>query len=376
MKSLWSSLCCCSLIQSTLMTLAFSALLAHAGGRSYFYIGLTTGAGFMLLGFVLANRMSRSISEPFKILAEVSRLLARGNFKDAYIIASETPLRYKEFDFSFRKTIADLQQVEFRKVQTEKLNVTEEMLASITHSLLNPLTTISIFSSALLDEEPSADWRNQIHSIKGETQRCLQILEGLTYLGRVKKPEKKLLAVVPLLEEVVRRANDSFLSLGFEISYQFTAHPSVLADHSQLRQLFLQILMNTKDALAVASDWKRKDWKGKLAISVWENPRLATIQFVDNGCGIPSEYVPSVIHPFFTTKQNQSGMGLGLAMAAEIVKVHGGEMRVSSEEAAWTKVVIELPLATDQSSQAAAGLKTKKMPEDAGVNSSNATTAA
>jgi signal transduction histidine kinase len=112
--------------------------------------------------------------------------------------------------------------------------------------------------------------------------------------------------------------------------------PPVAADPDQLQQVLVNLTMNACDAA---------DAGGHVEIGAVVEGARARLEVVDDGCGIPPEHRHQVFDPFFTTKKRGQGTGLGLAVTAQIVRNHGGEIELASEIGAGTRVTVHWPLA-------------------------------
>jgi signal transduction histidine kinase len=112
--------------------------------------------------------------------------------------------------------------------------------------------------------------------------------------------------------------------------------PEVPGDRSQLQQALLQLLSNSKDALTGRP-------KPRIGVRVRREGGKASIEIEDNGCGIPAVALGRVFDPFFSTKPQGQGSGLGLSIAYGIVKQHAGSIEASSQEGRGTKMLVTLP---------------------------------
>jgi signal transduction histidine kinase len=112
--------------------------------------------------------------------------------------------------------------------------------------------------------------------------------------------------------------------------------PAIAADPGQLEQVLVNLLLNACDACSAGGHVRARaggdDGGVEIAVS-------------DDGCGIAPEHLPSVLDPFFTTKKRGQGTGLGLTIAADIVKNHGGTLEIESELGGGTTVRVRLPAA-------------------------------
>ena len=129
-----------------------------------------------------------------------------------------------------------------------------------------------------------------------------------------------------------------------------------------LGRVFLNMVGNACDATnerRLASD---DDYKPTLAVATRRMAETVEIRVRDNGTGMPQEVVEKIFNPFFTTKPTDKGNGLGLAISSDIVRQHGGTIRVDSEEGSHTEMIIDIPLAPpvleapDEESEAAPGV--------------------
>jgi signal transduction histidine kinase len=120
------------------------------------------------------------------------------------------------------------------------------------------------------------------------------------------------------------------------------AMPLLTLDVGKMKQVFMNLLMNAKQAIGK---------KGAIKVDTLydKDLRLAAIHFTDNGCGIVPEIMSRIFDPFFTTKGTGEGTGLGLSVSYGIVKGHGGEILVESEPGVGTTFRVLLPVETENS---------------------------
>jgi signal transduction histidine kinase len=111
--------------------------------------------------------------------------------------------------------------------------------------------------------------------------------------------------------------------------------PEVMASTNQMRQVLLNIFKNAKEAMPSG---------GTLSVRTAKEDQKVLIQIQDTGIGIPEEIRDKIFEAFFTTKQKVKGVGLGLSVCYGIVKDHGGEIKVDSEEGKGTTFTISLPV--------------------------------
>ena len=117
------------------------------------------------------------------------------------------------------------------------------------------------------------------------------------------------------------------------VTRRYEPHPSVLADPQQLKQVFLNLVLNSLEAM---------NGQGQLALQTTTHDGELAVTITDNGPGIPAKALPHIFEPFYTTKP--TGTGLGLAVVQGIIKEHRGRVHVESKNGHGTSIRIYLPI--------------------------------
>ena len=275
------------------------------------------------------------------------------------------------------KALEDLARAQDQIVMREKLAALGELTAGVAHEIRNPLNFVKNFSEAseeLLEElqevlEESGDkldreQRSLLEEIRGDLvgnlqrirshgDRANRIVHDMLMMGRSSADVQEV-DVNGLLEEYTRlayhsaRASDTEFQL--DVKLDLDPEVGVLKVVPQdLGRVFLNMVANACDA----TDEKRRaagsrepggvPYAPTLRISSKREAERTVIRIRDNADGMPAEIVEKIFTPFFTTKPAGKGTGLGLAMSADIVREHGGTIRVDTEPGAFTEMVIDLP---------------------------------
>lgn len=234
-----------------------------------------------------------------------------------------------------------LQRMQMQLVHTEKLASLGELVAGIAHEINNPLSGILIFSDLLakdkrLDPALSPD----LETISSEAKRCAGIVKGLLEFARDYQPRTEPTDINQVLVDSLRLVEKQSTFQNVAIVRQLAPDlPHILADQNQLKQVFINILINAGQAM---QDLKR----GKLIINTeiakTDGNETIRILISDSGAGIPEEQVNKLFDPFFTTK-GTGGTGLGLAVSYGIIQSHGGNITVNSTVGVGTTFIISLP---------------------------------
>jgi len=165
-----------------------------------------------------------------------------------------------------------------------------------------------------------------------------RIIKGLLSFARPSPPCLDATNIEPILEEACLFLKEEMAKAKIEVCRHYWPGPlQVLADAQQMRQVFLNILLNTVQALPHG---------GTVTLRTVPEPPLlpwtgVRVEIADTGAGIPAEYLRRVFDPFFTTKEG--GTGLGLSVSRRIVAAHGGELSVESQEGHGARFTIRLP---------------------------------
>ena len=232
----------------------------------------------------------------------------------------------------------ELKQMQAQLIRSEKLASQGELVAGIAHEINNPLTGILVYSSLITsDPKLDPDLKPDLEIIVRETQRCASIVKGLLDFSRVSPPQKRPLTLGKVMEEALNLVVHQSLFHDIAITKHYARDlPQIMADHNQIEQVFINLLINAGQAMTGA---------GELTITTGLVPGGASVfaSIRDTGCGIPEERLGKIFDPFFTTK-DQKGTGLGLSVSFGIVANHGGKIGVESEEGAGTTFTVILPL--------------------------------
>ncbi|MGB4223072.1 MAG: [Fe-Fe] hydrogenase large subunit C-terminal domain-containing protein [Syntrophorhabdus sp.] len=253
-------------------------------------------------------------------------------------LLGESKKIYQQLEKSHRElqiSHQELEQAQAQLIRTEKLASIGQLAAGVAHEINNPLGTITIYAHLLQKSLESDDPRREdVDLIISEAGRAKDIVQGLLSFAREKKLKATEIKVSDILEEVLSLVINQPLFRNIKIEKSFDPGlQTIVADEAQLKQVFLNIIMNAAQAM---------DGGGKLLINVSSGKKHIKIRIQDTGPGIPPEVMRHVFDPFFTTKEK--GTGLGLAISYGIIERHQGKVDVETELGKGTTFVITLPV--------------------------------
>jgi len=222
--------------------------------------------------------------------------------------------------------------------RAEKLAAIGQLVAGVAHELNNPLTSIVGYTELISDDVPAGPARQRLDKMLREAQRMKRIIENLLRFARQNSLAKKSANLEILLQDVLALREYHLLNQDIDVEVQVEPGlPHVALDEDQFKQILLNLLNNSIDALE-----GNKAKRIHVTASCSQGRML--LSFEDNGPGFSD--VNRVFDPFFTTKPVGKGTGLGLSICYGIVKEHGGEIRAENLEPQGARIVLELPVET------------------------------
>jgi signal transduction histidine kinase len=362
---------------------------------------LTVSGGVFVVGLLIAFWLARSISLPVKALRNAAVLVGEGNY--SYRLTTSTNDEIGELGIAFNKMIDDLSKarqqlnetnlslsdankalndalIELKSTQTqlihsEKMASLGELTAGIAHEIENPLNFVNNFSEVsveLLDElrETTLHKLSQIDKEDAEKiiYNLVESLQKITHHGqRADDIIKKMLQhsrsnvgikeptdINALSEEYLRlsyhgmRAKDQFFNATIQTDFDESLEKINIIPQD-IGRVFLNLFTNAFYAVTEKKKQHGEDYEPTVSVSTKKLHSPSgdggiEIRVRDNGVGIPQKVLDKIFQPFFTTKPTGQGTGLGLSMSYDIIKAHGGEIKVENKEVEGAAFVVELPL--------------------------------
>lgn len=237
--------------------------------------------------------------------------------------------------------LTEKKEMQERLFLSEKLALYSELMGGIAHQLNNPLIGVVNFSEMLLKEIEDEDSKRELaQTISRAGRECLRIITSV--LNCIKDPHLTFsrIDVNEVLMNSLESLKEQFKENLKNITILSKVDPNIspiLGDSVQLKQCLLNILTNAIQAM--------KEERGILKIETEydEKKNEIDLRFFDNGQGIPKEYINKIFLPFFSLQKTPERHGLGLSFAYQIVKNHGGHIRVESEVGKGSTFTIILP---------------------------------
>ena len=288
-----------------------------------------------------------SLIYPFIVMNQVRGMVCICN-KENNVHFDSNELQYLKIfldqaAFAFENAMLyHVQKERTRKMyRADRLATLGELAAGAAHEIRNPLTSIRSsmqFLKRKLNDSTDIEMANDLIF---EVDRINEIIEGMLSFAKPQPLKKENTQLKIILLQTIQLVSNTARKEGIEISLNYQSErEDIFADPGQLKQVFLNIIMNSIQAI------ERE--QGKIDINVifsdgqYKYTPEYLIEVIDNGKGISSENIDRIFDPFYTTKNE--GTGLGLSISYGIINQHGGDIEFLSEPGKGTKVKIRIPL--------------------------------
>lgn len=274
------------------------------------------------------------ITQPIKQLTDVIRKMSQGHLDQRVKISGSRELR---------------QLGEAFNIMSEKLEnldrARNEFVSNASHELKTPLSAIKVLTESLIHmeaDDPSV-YNEFLNDINSEIDRLNTIISDLLTLVKIDTEEVQLdqepVDLVKLVNNTLRRLQLLAQQKHITLESYYDDHLTVSGDSVKLQQVVSNIVDNAI---------KYTPEGGRVTVEVYENSGNAVVKVSDTGIGIPAKDLPHIFDRFFRVDKARSratgGTGLGLSIAHKIILLHGGNIRVVSEEGKGSIFYIELPL--------------------------------
>ncbi|WP_373521605.1 ATP-binding protein [Aquiflexum sp.] len=330
------------------------------------------------LGYAFGKR-----SQELRLNLDRVRKLSKEKESILYSQNETLEKKVKERTTELNQSLENLKSTQAQLIQSEKMASLGELTAGIAHEIQNPLNFVNNFSEVsaeLVDEiqveraksreakdetlvsEILGDIKENLGKITHHGKRADAIVKGMLEHSRTGSGEKELTDINSMASEYLNLAYQSFKSKNEGVDIKLITDldptiPKIELVRPDIGKVLLNILNNAFYACtwtSLSTDTSKFDVQNSKFDIPLNHPTIGIttknledkieISVKDNGPGIPDSIKDKIFQPFFTTKPTGSGTGLGLSLSYDIVKAHGGEIKVASEEGEGTEFIIQLPL--------------------------------
>jgi signal transduction histidine kinase len=347
------------------LALATSSIMA-LGNYSLvllFYTGLFLSYPLSLLVYVAIrfSEIIREVRDNAKQVVQLSEEKKEQALNQQKILQEEVNRQTAEI----RTTLDNLKSAQSQLIQSEKMASLGELTAGIAHEIQNPLNFVNNFSEVndeLIKELKTEAEKGNLEEIKAiandiafnsekinhHGKRADSIVKGMLQHSRTSSGQKEPTDINVLADEYLRlayhglRAKDKSFN-----AITKTEFDNSIGKINIIPQEIGRVILNLINNAFYAVNERQKQTSGAyqpiVTVSTEKNNGDVKIKVKDNGNGIPSKVLGKIFQPFFTTKPTGEGTGLGLSLSYDIVKAHGGEIKVETKEGDGTEFIILLP---------------------------------
>jgi signal transduction histidine kinase len=261
--------------------------------------------------------------------------------------------------------LSELKSAQAQLIQSEKMASLGELTAGIAHEIQNPLNFVNNFSEVnteLIEElrqnitqgkfdevmDLAKDILENESKIVHHGRRAEVIVKSMLQHSRGSSGKKEPVDINVLADEYSRlayhgmRAREKSFYASMETNFDDSIGKLNIVPH-EIGRVLLSLITNAFHAVTVRMKLDRKDYQPTVLVTTKKQGDWVEIRVIDNGTGIPRKVLDKIFQPFFSTKPTGQGTGLGLSLSYDIVKAHGGELRVETEEGIGSEFMVILP---------------------------------
>ena len=272
----------------------------------------------------------------------------------------------EETNSALQKSLEELKAAQAQLIQSEKMASLGELTAGIAHEIQNPLNFVNNFSDVsteLVDEmneeidkgnledakQIAQDLKQNLEKINHHGKRAGDIVKGMLQHSRSSSGQKELTDINALADEYLRlayhglRAKDKTFNAAMKTDFDETIGLIKIIPQD-IGRVVLNLITNAFYAVTERKKLQPEGYEPVVAVGTKKEAGKVEICVSDNGTGIPQKVMDKIFQPFFTTKPTGQGTGLGLSLSYDIVKAHGGELKVETKEGEGSKFSIVLPV--------------------------------
>jgi two-component system NtrC family sensor kinase len=295
------------------------------------------------ISLLLSDFGVRTIARPIRELS--ANLLSYAKGEASQRATTRTPIdEVRKLEQAFNTMADSLEQASKERdkaqhmmLQSAKLASIGQMAAGIGHELNNPLNNILSYAKLLERSADDKDPRllSDLKSLKEEALRASDIVKGILNFARQVPPQYAPFEMGKWLQDTINLVRQTAKTAGIYIAYECDEELVIEGDRAQLQQALINLLINAVHA-------SERDSEVKVLVTNDENE--VSISVIDTGTGISEDTLDSIYDPFFTTKPEGEGHGLGLSVCLGIIERHNGTLQITNNTGSGVTAVMTIPL--------------------------------
>lgn len=293
----------------------------------------------VLLGFVIFF-IGEKVVRPLARITRESEAVAQGAFQ-RITPYGDTKNEIHHLVAAINRMMTELEKRQEQLIQSRKIASIGTLTAGIAHEINNPINNISLLLESLIEDADTMEVSERLklyQEAMDQADRASEIVKNLLEFSRASHPRIEWVNLVEVIEKTARLLGNEFNLHHIKFVKEVNVgSANARLDKGGMQQVLLNLFMNSMQAMENGGELRvvigPSDISGEIRIDV-----------IDNGPGIPPEYISQIFDPFFTTKKEGMGTGLGLSVSYNIVKKNGGRMEVQSRPGQGACFSVFLPL--------------------------------
>jgi len=237
--------------------------------------------------------------------------------------------------------LRDKKRLQEQIIGQENLVLLGELSAGISHEIGNIISIIKANARYSLKKHDIEGYKEAMQIIYEQSHRGIEFIKKLKQLARAEESIRSEIKIKPIIEEILMLFKSSFEKNNIEVKIDIEDEGiTILADKNQIQTVLINLIINAIQAIEPKG-------KGEIKIRAYKKSYYTAMIIEDTGIGIPKRLLSKIFQPFFTTKKQGEGSGMGLSICNMIIENHNGYIYADSEEGEGSKFFIYLPRTKD-----------------------------
>ena len=289
----------------------------------------------ILVSYILLFFVSSAVTRPLENMMDAAASVAKGDFEQRASVTGVYEMRKLAEAFNIMTMAVQERETQLR--QAQKMEAIGILSSSIAHEFGNPLVGISFFLNNLkTDGQLSQENQQRLDLCLDECSRMGKLLRDLKYFYQPSSEERGPVNIHRLLDDILVFQQSYLEALNVEVIKEYGKNiKDVMIVEDQIKQVFVNLFINAAESMVENG--------GTLTITTAAKKNSVSVAIRDTGCGISEKDQKEIFMPFFSTKPEVTGTGLGLSVSYGIIQSHHGDIRVSSSPGKGTTFYISLP---------------------------------
>ncbi len=295
---------------------------------------------YLLINIYVAFFLIQRFMKRLNSLIYSTQRIAEGDFPDTMPVKKYRD-EFSTVSAAFNRMLKELNDRQKAMVESHKLKAIGTLTAGVAHELNNPVNNIMLTAHMLIEDYKSLSDKEMLELINdliNETNRTRSILHNLLDFARESESISEPIDLGLLVSESLKLVLNQVKVAGAKIDVSIASGlPKIRGDKQKLKQVFINLILNSVDAI-------EKGGEIKVRVEMAKTAGFLAVYVQDNGCGISPQMLPFIFDPFFTNKMPGKGTGLGLSVSHGIVSMHGGKIQAESTEFQGTRFTVLFPI--------------------------------